>query len=238
LSIFEHNGQSRISVCQYLELKLLIEANDSRSNRDGRNLGMDDFEDAMVKAVNFDIDFILNFFTIPQFRKLGILSQDQNYTDAHIDLEDLNFHNHNEHDASMSRLDKIQGDTIHVQPALVEKILCDTVPEDYPYLNTSSIGRTRVRRENDSYAAGSGEPDFNITIIPGVAEGGLALLFLGGGVDSSDAAEELKVRKEMLKEWMDYERIPQGWKRSEKVVMQDAFTPLFDSVKSWRAHWL
>jgi len=200
---------------------------------------MDDFENAMVNAVNFSPDFIHDTFTIPQFRLMGILSSSENHTEKTINLQDLNLHGKNEHDASMSRLDKIQGDTLRVQPDLVQKILDDTVPISYPYLNTSSIGRTRVRREKESCAAGSGEPNQKITIGPGVGEGALALIFIGEGVQdgSSDAADRLIVRKERLREWLDLEKIPVGWRRSKKVVTGTNFLPLLDRVTFWRSHW-
>lgn len=197
---------------------------------------MDDFDNALATAVNFEDAFIQNFFTPPQFRLLGVLTKDQSRTDKTIDLEDFNFHGHNEHDASMSRLDKIQGDTIDVQPTLVEKITCDTAPVDYPYLNTSSIGRTRVRRERDSVAAGSGELDFNVTTFPGVVEGALALLFLGEGGNGD--ADKMVVRKERLREWMNFERIPKGWRRSERVVTANDLLPIVDRVNFWRNKWL
>jgi hypothetical protein len=207
----------------------------TNSKRDGRNLGMDDFDNALLKVVNFSPHFIRDIFTAPQFRLLGILAQDHDHTDETINLEDLNFHGHNEHDASMSRLDKIQGDTIKVQPALVEKMPWDTVPVDYPYLNTSSIGRTRARKEKESRAAGSGQLDKDITIKPGVAEGALALIFIreGGYGD----ANKLFARKERLREWMNYERMPKGWKRSKRVLVTGDFIPLLNSVQSWRDHW-
>lgn len=170
---------------------------------------------------------------------MGILSSSENHTEKTINLQDLNLHGKNEHDASMSRLDKIQGDTLRVQPDLVQKILDDTVPISYPYLNTSSIGRTRVRREKESCAAGSGEPNQKITIGPGVGEGALALIFIGEGVQdgSSDAADRLIVRKERLREWLDLEKIPVGWRRSKKVVTGTNFLPLLDRVTFWRSHW-
>lgn len=195
-----------------------------------------DFDNALFTAVNFGDEFIQSFFTPPQFRLLGLLAADRNYTDTTIDLETLNLHGRNEHDASMSRLDRIQGDTIHVQPDLVEKILCDTIPEDYPYLNTSSIGRTRVRRENESRAAGSGEPDKNITIVPGVAEGALALLFLGEGL-GGDAAK-MFIKKESLREWLNFERIPKGFKRSERVIVAHDLVSIINNVTFWREYWL
>lgn len=197
---------------------------------------MSDFDNALSTVVNFGDDFIQAFFTPPQFRLLGILAEGQNHTDQTIDLEALNLHGRNEHDASMSRLDRIQGDTVDVQPLLVEKILCDTIPKDYPYLNTSSIGRTRVRREKESRAAGSGEPDEKITIVPGVVEGALAFLFIGEGLDGD--VNKVFIRKERLREWMDFERIPKGFERSEKVIVAEDLGRIFDSIKGWRTHWL
>ncbi|KAE9963056.1 hypothetical protein BLS_009742 [Venturia inaequalis] len=205
------------------------------SKRDGRNLSMSDFNNVLSTVVNFGDGFIQSTFTPPQFRLLGILADNQNHTDTTIDLETLNLHNRNEHDASMSRLDRIQGDTIQVQPDLVEKILCDTVPEDYSYLNTSSIGRTRVRRENESRAT-SGEPSENMTITPGVVEGALALLFIGEGL--GEDADNMFMKKETLREWMVFERIPKGFRRSERVIVTDDLARIIDKVDYWRRHWL
>ncbi|KAE9994812.1 hypothetical protein EG327_000025 [Venturia inaequalis] len=227
MSIFEYDGKSWLTVSPVLTYKA--------SKRDGRNLSMSDFNNVLSTVVNFGDDFIQSTFTPPQFRLLGILADNQTHTDTTIDLETLNLHNRNEHDASMSRLDRIQGDTIQVQPDLVEKILCDTVPEDYSYFNASSIGRTRVRRENESRAA-SGEPSENMTIIPGVVEGALALLFIGEGL--GEDADNMFMRKESLREWMVFERIPKEFRRSERVIVTDDLARIIDKVDYWRTHWL
>lgn len=197
---------------------------------------MSDFDNALSTVVNFGDEFIQSTFTPPQFRLLGILADNQTHTDTTIDLETLNLHNRNEHDASMSRLDRIQGDTIHVQPDLVAKILCDTLPEDYPYLNTSSFGRTRVRRENESRAAGSGEPDRLITILPGVGESALALLFIGEGL--SGDADDMFIKKEMLREWMVFERIPKSFKRSQRVIATNDLARIIKGIDYWKTRWL
>ncbi|QDS69699.1 hypothetical protein FKW77_009759 [Venturia effusa] len=210
-------------------------ANHGFLKRDGRNLSMSDFDDALSAALNLDNDFILSFFTPPQFRLLGLLAKDQNHTVQTIDLETLDAHGRNEHDASMSRLDRMQGDTIHVQTDLVEKILCDTVPEDYPNLNTSSFGRTRVRREKESRAAGSGEPESNTTITPGIAEAALPFIFIGEGL--GEDVNKMIVKKEMMREWMDFERIPKGFRRSKRAIGAADFGPILASVKGWREHW-
>jgi hypothetical protein len=55
----------------------------------------------------------------------------------------------------MTRLDVIKGDTSRVQPLMVQKVMLDTTPTSFPWLNTSSFGKTRIRRIRESLAVGS-----------------------------------------------------------------------------------
>lgn len=119
-------------------------------------------------------------------------------------------------------------------------MLNDTDPESYPSLNTSSLGRTRVRREAESVAAGS-PPLVNSPGFFGSAlgEAGLVLLFLGKGDEDGQEPDSRSAPKEQVQEWLDYERFPVGWMRSDRELdFDDDLTPLVKRVTYWRSQWL
>ncbi|KAF2403478.1 Cloroperoxidase, partial [Trichodelitschia bisporula] len=124
-------------------------ANHGFLNRDGRSLTMYHIDAAIMSAMNMDLN-TTQLFTANCFTELGLSTTDPSVA---IDLEDLNAHGLTEHDASLTRLDKIQGDTLRLQPHMLDNMLNDAGPS--PFLNTTSMGRTRARRERESLAAGS-----------------------------------------------------------------------------------
>jgi hypothetical protein len=118
----------------------------------------------------------------------------------------------------MTRLDAIQGDTLNVQNFMVQQISHDVVPVTYPTLNTSSFGRTRIRRINESLSLGS-PPLTKSQEASCFAEASLVIVLLGENKGRDPDA--ISVRKESAVEWFQYEKFPRKWKRSEKMITVD-----------------
>jgi hypothetical protein len=201
---------------------------------------MSDFENAIIEAFNFSPSFATNL-TVGAFQRLGLLTGNAAHDDVvAIDLVALDAHDKTEHDASITRLDIIQGNNLVVQPSYVQNMLNDTSPGSYPSLNTSSLGRTRVRREKESIAVGSPPlTDNDVMFDLALAEAGLALLFLGLGDDDSQSPDARSIPKGRAQEWFDYERFPLGWMRSKRELdLDEDLAPLVKRVAYWRNYWL
>ncbi len=180
-----------------------------------------------MSATNIDPDFILGF-TQSSFTKLGVP------LDGTIDLVDLDSHDVTEHDASITRLDAIQGETLTVQRAMVGDLLNDA-PDDIGYLNTTSLGRTRARRESESQAVGSPplSDDFENLAL---GEAGLVLLLLGTG-DASNP-DGMQALKRDVREWFDVERFSRGWEKSPTVLtVADDLDPIVGRIVYWKQYW-
>jgi Peroxidase, family 2 len=204
--------------------------------RSGRKITPSAFITAITTSLNFNTAFAENL-TVGSFIRLGYTDATATSTIA-IDLETLNTPGRTEHDASLTRLNAIQGNSLTVRPQLVQAMLDDTVPGNYPTLNTSSLGRTRVRRERGSIAAGS--PPLNaLGQNLAMGEAGLVLLFLGKPeLVQRSSPDEKAASKETVKEWMDWERIPKGWRRSRLPLDQGVdLRPLVERVVFWRDFW-
>ena len=180
-----------------------------------------------MNATNIDPDFVLGF-TQSAFTKLGVP------LNGTIDLVDLDSHDVTEHDASITRLDAIQGETLTVQPAMVGDLLNDA-PNDIQYLNTTSLGRTRARRGSESQAVGSPplSADFENLAL---GEAGLVLLLLGTG-DASNP-DGMQAVKWQVKEWFDLERFPAGFEKSATVLtVADDLDPIVGRIVYWQQYW-
>jgi len=173
--------------------------------------------------------------------KLGVLTNDSN-TDAQlrVDLEQTNAHGKTEHDASITRLDLIQGDNKHVQPSLVKEFLEDTIPMAYQYLNTSSIGRTRVRRERESIRLGN-PPLSNLFFTSAQGEAALIVLIMSddNGPVTEDNADNRRVPKKRVQSWLANERFPtdEGFKRPSRQIQQPENGFIVQSIAKWQA-WM
>lgn len=171
--------------------------------------------------------------------KLGALTNNT-AADANLrlDLEQTSRHNKTEHDASITRLDQSQGDPIPVRPYLVQQFLDDTVPSSYPYINTSSIGRTRVRREHESLALGN-PPLIELFFNSSQGEAGLILTIMADdtGPITAESAETRKAPKDRVKAFLLEERFPTdlGWKRPGRVIEQKENVFVVQSVAKWQA---
>jgi len=171
--------------------------------------------------------------------KLGVITNDTAQDAAlRLDLEQTNVHNKTEHDASITRLDFSQGDNLHIQAHLVQQFLDDTVPMSYPYVNASSAGRTRVRRERESLALGN-PPLADIFFTGAQGEAALVLLAMGDdqGPVTAKNAESRKIPKDRLRSWLINEMFPteQGFKRPSRQVQAQENGFLVNGIAKWQA---
>ena len=199
----------------------------SARSRDGKNLTVDEITSGIVNATNIDPDFVLGF-TQTAFNNLGVPLT------GTIGLSDLDDHGVTEHDASLTRLDIIQGETLLVHPVMVQDMLNDA-PYDVNYLNTTSLGRTRARRESESKAAGSPPLPAGFENLA-LGEAGLVLLLLGTGGETNP--DERQALKWQVGEWFDLERFPWGWKKSPRILtVADDLNPIVGRIVYWQQYW-
>jgi hypothetical protein len=147
-----------------------------------------------------------------------------------FNLEDFAAHDATEHDASLTRADIIQGSVIDVDPALVHLMLTDSKTA---WLDTESIGRTRVRRENESQDIGS--PPLSSDFVNfAQLEASFIILVFGSGGDQ-DHVETRAASKARVKSWFNEERFPVdlGYNRSRSELT----IPLQDSIISSIGNW-
>ena len=201
------------------------------SSRDGRGLSVNDITSGIVNATNIDPDFILGF-TQSRFTAIGAS------LNGTIDLEDLNVHDVTEHDASLTRLDAIQGQTLTVQRSLVSELISDITAigsEISGGVTTSSLGYARARREKESQAAGSPPlPDGFESLALG--EAGLVLLLLGqGDITNPDT---MWAPSWQVHEWFMLERFPNDWTMSPTVLtVADDLDPIVGRIAYWQQQW-
>ena len=188
---------------------------------------MQEITSGIVNATNIDPDFILGF-TQAAFSALGVS------VNGTINLVDLDAHDETEHDASITRLDKIQGETLTVQPSMVQDLL-DDAPKGISYLNTTSIGRTRARRNAESQALGS--PPLPAGLAGNaLGEAGLILLLFGQG--SFADPDSLQAPKWMVQQWFEWEAFPLGWEKSPTVLsVANDLDPIVGQIVSWQSFW-
>ncbi|KAF2416442.1 Cloroperoxidase, partial [Tothia fuscella] len=206
------NGASRTS-CPYLNTA----ANHGFLPRNGRQISIAQFDQSIIDSINFHPDFA-HAITMAMLGKLGVLvNNTEQDASLRLDLEQTNVHDKTEHDASISRFDLSQGNNKNVQTELVQDLLDDTLPMAYNYLNTSSVGRTRVRRERESLKLGN-PPLPSIFFSGAQGEAGLLLTVMSDGSSpiTSQNADFRRAPKERIKSWLVNERFPteQGFKRS------------------------
>jgi hypothetical protein len=187
--------------------------------------------------LNFSPDFA-NAITTAMLTKLGVLTNDPAQDEAlRLDLEQTNVHGKTEHDASITRLDLSQGDNLHVQVHLVQQFLDDSVPLAYPYLNTSSVGRTRVRRERESLALGN-PPLADIFFTGAQGEAALILLIFGEdkGPVTARNADSRRIPKERLRSWLINEKFPteNGFRRSIRQIQAAENGFLVSGIAKWQ----
>jgi Peroxidase, family 2 len=122
-----------------------------------------------------------------------------------ISLDNLDTHGVIEHDASMTRLDKKQGDNVNLNPELFARLLNTTVGDS---MSASDLAIVRANRAKQSVAAGSPKLD---TKFSAIAAGETALLVNTFG--KIDASGQLSVPKSYIKSLFSEEQLPSnlGW---------------------------
>lgn len=170
-----------------------------------------------------------------------------------IDLEAINNYTvESDHDASFSRLDRIQWPqltpagtpigSLLQDPGVIGALADDVVPKGVPFLNAAAFARTRLRREAESVAAGS-PPLSKDMKLRAQREAALALQFVGEGGDPQitggrpESWDQRKASVYAMQEWLLFERFPTGWRRTPHVVTDTGdITPLADRVTYWVMH--
>jgi len=199
-------------------------ANHGFLSRDGQNITTEDFNNAQVVALNFSPD-LASTTTNAMVAKLGAPT---NLSDT-FSLGQFSSHDHTEHDASLTRLDVIQGDAVDVNYGLVQRLLDDAT---FPWLNTTSLGHSRVRREAESIAAGSPKLADRFVSFAQLEASFITLVFGVGGENDTDARG---APKDQVKAWLDEERFPieKGYDRSATVLTSNLHDALTDGVKKY-----
>jgi hypothetical protein len=115
-----------------------------------------------------------------------------------------------------------------VQPSLVAKLLADSGTD---FLTTTSLGKSRVRREKESREAGS--PPLSDRFV-GVATGEAGLLLLVAGEGDGEARQAMK---DLTKTWLIEERFPieYGYRRSEVPLTMEFLASITAPIAAERA---
>lgn len=211
---------------------------------------MDMFEAAMIGPLNLHPEFA-NLLTANGFHLLGLIPDLDSRTDQAINLETLNnFTTTNEHDASLSKADRIESpeltaagtlkSTIVPSDRLIGELLDDL---DGPYITTKSLGLSRLRRSRESLALGS-PPLREADTVASFREAGLVVQFIGAGGDPNEIGGGVEAwdgrlaRKARVAEWLRFERFPRGWERTGHPISAEGdMLPLAERVKFWYEWW-
>jgi hypothetical protein len=230
----QHCSQSWFPVRTSTDFWCLIDPNHILSPRDGLQISIAQFDNAIEEALGFSPEFA-HTVTTGMLGKLGVLKNIFSDALLRIDLNATNAHNKTEHDASLSRLDANQGDAAVVRPNLVQEMLDDTVPESFNCLNTSSIGWTRARRQRESVKAGN-PPLSDAFVVAGQGEAALMLLIMGDGdAVTPENGDARCAPKERVQTFFDQERFPYelGFKVPARIVQADEVVPLSGGIAKY-----
>jgi len=203
----------------------------NHSPRYGRHISIVEFNRAQIETLNFSPDFA-NTITTGMLTKLGVpLNSEQR-----IDLDQTNAHGRTEHDASISRLDLIQGNNAIVNPSLVQRFLEDTIPLSALFLDTASVARTRLRRERESRQAGS-PPLSQVFFDSAQGEAALILLIMSNdlGTVTSQNADYRQVPKNRVRMWLLDESFPEdlGFRIPRRQVQASDNAALVKRLTAW-----
>ncbi|KAF1988835.1 Cloroperoxidase [Aulographum hederae CBS 113979] len=192
--------------------------------RNGRNITKEDFNEAQVQALHMSID-LANKTTNAMIAKLG----SPRNTSASFDLEDFAAHDATDHDASLTRLDVIQGSSIDVNPGLVQFLLDDSADD---WIDTLSIGRSRARREAESIAIGSPKLSTSFTRFAQLEASFIVLIF--GDLNGNDT-DTWRASKDQVRHWLNYERFPveQGYARSSDSRTAEQQECIISSIENY-----
>lgn len=168
------------------------------------------FNEAITSVYNIDPSFASTLSG-------GAIAAVANATGA-LDLRQLSTSDSIEHPASLTRLDKIQGNNNDVNQGLVQKVLADA---EGNFLTASSLAKSRARREAESEAAGSESLGLQYTTLA-YGEAALILKVLGKG--------EEKVPKADAETWLGKEQLPAGYTKPAEAVGAGAVTALATEI--------
>jgi hypothetical protein len=114
---------------------------------------------------------------------------------------------------------------------LVARLLADS---DTDYVTTTSLGKSRVRREKESRGVGS-PPLSDLFVGVATGEAGLLLLILGQGEGAGRQAP-----KDVAKAWLLQERFPveKGYRRSEVPLTSEFVAPISAAIGAERSRLL
>lgn len=211
---------------------------------------MDMFEAAMIGPLNLHPEFA-NLLTANGFHLLGLIPDLDSRTDQPINLETLNnFTTGNEHDASLSKLDRFESfqvtapgtleGTIVPSDKLIGELLNDL---SGPHITTKYLGLSRLRRDRESLALGS-PPLREADKVAAFREAGLIIQFIGEGGDPNENGggdevwDQRLAHKARVAEWLHAERFPKGWRRTKHpITLNGDMLPLADRVEYWQEWW-
>jgi hypothetical protein len=154
--------------------------------------------DAAVEVYNFDTALIQSFVEF-NFGALGV---------EVLDLEDLNAPEITEFRGSMTRGDAESGDSLSIQPHMIDALLADS--KSPLYLDPTSMGATRVRieaMENPPLSASDSMMD--------TFASALVLAINPADLDWGTVANSsLRARKDWVNVWLREERLATnlGWR--------------------------
>lgn len=237
MSIPKYSGQPRIYVsdpCLGMNFKN-TKSNTVPRARDGRGITIVQINDAIVKSLGYDPQFALTV-TTTMLGKLGMITNTIQDALLKIDLNQTNVHGRTEHDASLSRLDVSQGDASIVESSMVRLFLQDTEPASYPYLNTSSIGRSRARRQQESHQLGN-PPLEQSFVTSSQGEAAHILLIMGSDETVTEFNSDARtVSKDRVRVWLEDERFPYelGFRPAQRKVKLSELIPLRDGIAKFQ----
>jgi hypothetical protein len=174
--------------------------------RNGRNLNASQIGAAGAQAFNIDPVALAGIAT-QAFQIIGGVTT--------VDLEDLNVHGATEHDASLSRDDLADGDTLLANVTRVDEYLIASALENGGRVNVNTLSHTRLALEELS-------PPLNalhvqLTLI----EAGILLLVTTDGIRTGEEdMTKLTADPAVVRYFIANERLPTevGWQRSPVVV--------------------
>ncbi|KAK3063271.1 hypothetical protein LTS18_001747 [Coniosporium uncinatum] len=190
--------------------------------RNGHDITKQDLDNAQVHALNMSPG-LASKTTNAMSAKPG---PPKNSSTA-VDLEDFAAHDHTEHDALLTRLDVLRGSGIDVDPGRVRLLLKDS---PLPWLNTSSIGRSRARREAESRRIGSLRLSDAFTAFGQLEASFIILAF---GIGRGDDTDAWGAPKDQLRTWLNEGRSlsDDGYRRSEEVKTAEIQSSIIAGIK-------
>jgi hypothetical protein len=119
---------------------------------------------------------------------------------------------------------------------MISQVLDDTVPKSYSSVNTSSFGRTRLRRAQESLLIGSRPLKLEEESTCN-NEAALVVLLLGEVRKRVPKPDDWFVRKEIAATWFSAEKFPFGWQRSKRPILLQDMSEFAGRIVFWQNLW-